>query len=124
MSNEDVVTKYEGLANEELTQVVVTDYDLTQAILSSHPEMAQDAGFELFDTDWAKRYWRNVLSEISGIKASDKLLSWATGASIAGVANLLIAYYQLPAVAFSAAVALTVILVRAAKAASASQPKP
>jgi hypothetical protein len=124
MSAEDISKLYENLSDEDLTQLLVADYDVTQAILSAYPEMAQDAGFELFDASWAKRYWRSIAAEITGIKASDKLLSWAVGATISGTASLLITYFGLPAVAFSSAVALAIIILRAAKNASKPAEKP
>ncbi len=115
MNVSEIVSKYENQSDAELTQTVVVNYDLTQAILASHPQMAQDAGFELFDPNWAKRYWRNIAGEITGINAYEKIYSWAVGASITNVATLLIDHYKLPAVALSAAVALAIILVRAAR---------
>lgn len=116
MDVDNVVAEYSTKSSAELADLVVKNYELSTAVVDAHPEMAQDAGFELFDTTWATRYWRKVASEVSGLKAADKLQSWAVSATIAGVANAIIAHYALPAVAVSAAVALAIILVRAAKA--------
>jgi hypothetical protein len=110
------VAEYATKSDAELADIVVGNYELSTAIAESHPEMAQDAGFECFDTSWATRYWRKVVAEVSGLKAADKVQSWAIGASISGVAKAIIDYYALPAVAVSAAVALAIILIRAAKA--------
>lgn len=123
MNTAEIASAYEHQSDDELTRIVVADYDLAQAILSAQPQMAQDAGFELFDADWAKRYWRNIVTELTGKSTSDKLYSWAMGASITSVANLLVQHYKLPAVALSAAVALAVILLRAAKASKAEGSK-
>lgn len=116
MDVDNVVAEYSTKSSAELADLVVKNYELSTAVVDAHPEMGQDAGFELFDTTWATRYWRKVASEVSGLKAADKLQSWAVSATIAGVANAIIAHYALPAVAVSAAVALAIILVRAAKA--------
>ena len=70
-----------------------------------------------------KRYWRNIVAEISGNSASDKLYSWAMGVSIASAANLVVQHYHLPAAALSSAVALAVILLRAARASKAEEGK-
>jgi hypothetical protein len=50
------------------------------------------------------------------LKGIDKVQNWAVGASISGIAKLIVDHYALPPVAISAAVALAIILVRAAKA--------
>ena len=116
MNIDTAVAEYSTKSSAELADIVVKSYELSTAIADAHPEMAQDAGFEWFDTTWATRYWRKVVSEVSGLKAADKVQSWAVSATISGVASAVIAHYALPAVAVSAAVALAIILVRAAKA--------
>lgn len=116
MDDAALIALYEHKAEGELTEAVVGSYELTQSILAAHPEMAQDAGFELFDRAWATRYWRSIVSEVSGIKPLDKVQGWAVGATISQLAALIVSYYALPAVALSAAVALAVILLRAAAA--------
>lgn len=116
MDTDDLIAAYAGKSDDELRDVVVKSDLLTRAIVASHPQMAQDAGFELFDQGWAKRYWRSVMAQISGIGAMDRVYSWAVGVSIAEVAKLILQHYTLPAVTMSAAVALAVMLVRAAKA--------
>src|SRR5690349_8126410 len=110
------VAEYTAKSSTELADIVVKNYELSTAIAEAHPEMAQDAGFEWFDTSWATRYWRKVASEVSGLKAADKVQSWAVNGTISGVATAIISHYALPAIAVSAAVALAIILVRAAKA--------
>jgi hypothetical protein len=110
-----LAAEYENRPYEDLAQRVVEDYELTEALLSAHPEIAQDAGFELFDRRWAQRYWRAVVSELTGIQASEKLQSWAVNATISGVATQLIDHFGLPGSAGAAAVALAVILLRAAR---------
>jgi hypothetical protein len=116
MDIDTAVAEYTRKSSTELADIVVKSYELSTAIAEAHPEMAQDAGFEWFDTSWATRYWRKVASEVSGLKAPDKVQSWAVNATISGVGTAIIAHYALPAVAVSAAVALAIILVRAAKA--------
>ena len=114
MNLDDIAAEYATKSDADLAQIVVANYDLSNSVVEAHPGMSQDAGFELFDAQWAKRYWRNLAAEISGLKALDKVQSWAVGASISGVAKLIIDHYSLPAAAVSAAVALAVILIRAA----------
>jgi hypothetical protein len=116
MDIDAAVAEYATKSSAELADIVVQNYELSTALAQSHPEMSQDAGFEWFDAGWAARYWRKIAAEISGLKAADKVQSWAIGASISGVAQAIIAFYGLPAVAVSASVALAIILVRAAKA--------
>ena len=123
MDLNDLVVSYGGKSDQELRQLAGGNYELTQAVLSSHSEMAQDAGFELFGQDWAKRYWKNVMAQVSGVRAINEVYKWAIGASIGEVAKLIIEHYSLPAAAASAAVALAIILVRAARA-SSEKPKP
>ncbi len=123
MDTNEIISKHEKCSDDELTQVVVGDYDLTQAILVSHPQMSQDAGFELFDVSWARRYWRNIIAEIKGINLADVAYSWVINASIENVAQLLIDYYNLPTAAFSAAVALAIIIIRAASASQQEEHK-
>jgi hypothetical protein len=101
--------------DEELAQIVVSDHDLSQRIVAMHPEMAQDAGFELFDGQWAKRYWRNIAGEITSIKSLEQLYAWAVGAEVDAAAKLVVDHYALPPGALPAAVALAIILIRAAR---------
>ena len=115
METTELLSKYEKLSNDDLTLIVQEDYDLTDAIMTHNPHMAQDAGFELFDSNWAKRYWRNILAEVRGIGIGDEVYKWAIGTSVASIAKLLISHYALPAAAFSAVVALVIVLIRAAK---------
>jgi hypothetical protein len=124
MNIAEMASGYEKLSDDELTQIVVANYDLSQKLIASHPEMAQDAGFELFDPSWAKRYWRTVVGEITGIKSLEDIYSWAISTSIVSIADLLVAHYQIPPAALSASVALAIILVRAARAALTSKDKP
>jgi hypothetical protein len=114
MNIAEMASSYERLSDDELTQIVVTNYDLSQKLVTSHPQMAQDAGFELFDPSWAKRYWRTIVGEITGIKTPNDISSWALSASIVKVTDLLIAHYQIPSAAHSTAVSLAIILLRAA----------
>jgi hypothetical protein len=114
----EVADQYSERPDDELIHVVVSNYDLTEAILSAHPEMAEDAGFELFDPEWARRYWKTLASDISGLQAGDKIQAWAVGATISGVAGSIITTFGLPAIAVSSAVALAIILVRAARSSS------
>jgi len=124
MQVEELSSQYASHSDEELAEIVNSSYDLADAIVTGHPEMSQDAGFELFDRGWAKRYWKTVLSDVSGLEGTDKLQAWAVNASIAGVANAIIVTFGLPAVAFSGAVALAVILLRAARSSGDAPPEP
>jgi hypothetical protein len=112
---ERLVDEYADRPDDELINTVVANYDLTDAIISTHPNMAQDAGFDLFDVQWARRYWRTLAADVSGLKLPDQVQSWAVSSTISGVAAAIITTYGLPAVAVSAAVALAVLLVRAAR---------
>jgi hypothetical protein len=110
----ELIEAYEEASDETLTQVVSANYDLTQSIIRAHPQMAQDAGFELFDPSWAKRYWHNIVSDVTGKTTLDEIGSWAVNASIGSLAELVASHYNLPNVAFPAAVGLSVMLIRAA----------
>jgi hypothetical protein len=112
---DELAAQYIDRDDQELINTVVANYELTDAIVSTHPNMAQDAGFDLFDARWARRYWRTLVSDVSGLKLPDKVQSWAVSSTISGVASAIITTYGLPAVAASAAVALAVLLVRAAR---------
>jgi hypothetical protein len=115
METNELITTLSDKSDDELRSLAAQNYELANALLMSHPEMAQDAGFELFGRDWANRYWRNVISQVSGIHAMDRVYSWAVGASISEVAKLIIQHYSLPAVAATSAVALAILLLRAAR---------
>jgi hypothetical protein len=114
MQLDDLVERYSSQSDDQLTRIVVASYELSDAVLTAHPNMAQDAGFDLFDVSWARRYWKNVVAEISGINVSDELYAWAIGESISHVAELVMTQYHLPAGALPAAVAFAIILTRAA----------
>jgi hypothetical protein len=118
----ELVVRYESGSDDELAAAVTADYDLTEAIVSAHPEMAQDAGFELFDREWAKRYWKTVVGEISGAGTTSEIRAWAMGATVSGVAEALISTFGLPPTVLPAAVALAFILIRAARSAPPDDP--
>src|SRR5439155_17065371 len=65
MDIDSAVAEYTTKSSTELADIVVKSYELNTAIAEAHPEMAQDAGFEWFDTSWATRYSRKVASEVS-----------------------------------------------------------
>jgi hypothetical protein len=113
---DNLAAEYEKKDDDELTEVVVSNYDLTEAIISAHPAMAQDAGFELFNREWAKRYWKTLVADVSGLKGAEKVQNWAISATISGTAAAIVATFGVPAIGVSAAVALAVILLRAARA--------
>ncbi|HJZ93967.1 MAG TPA: hypothetical protein VKE40_24040 [Gemmataceae bacterium] len=113
---DDPNVTYAAKSDDELREIIVANYELSQAVVNANPKMAQDAGFELFDRAWAKRYWASVVSQVSGITTPDRLYNWAVGATIGAVAKAITTYYLLPAAAVPAAVALAIVLVRAAKA--------
>jgi hypothetical protein len=119
---ESLVSQYADQPDDELVRTVVANYDLTEAIITSHPNMAQDAGFDLFDAQWARRYWRTLAADISDLRLPDKVQSWAVSSTISGIAAAIIGTYGLPAVAASAAVALAILLVRAARSENPSEP--
>lgn len=115
----ELARQYEGLSDDELAEAAASSYELTEAIMSAYPQMAQDAGFELFDRRWAQRYWRSLAHEFGAGEGSEQVKSWAVDATIAGVANLIVTSLGVPAIALSSAVALAVILLRAAKSSAA-----
>jgi hypothetical protein len=115
MDPDDLLPAYASKPDEELRSVIVAHSGLAQAIVAAHPEMAQDAGFELFDAAWARRYWRSVVAEVAGIDALNRVASWVVGASIGQLASLIAARFALPPPARPAAVALAVVLLRAAR---------
>jgi hypothetical protein len=112
----DLIKLYEAKSDNELARIVAANYAIAHTIVASNPQMAQDAGFELFDSDWAKRYWRSVVAQITGIKLADEVRSWAIGASIDQLVELIVEHYSLPPGALPAAVALAIILLKATKA--------
>lgn len=112
---EQLAAQYAERDDQDLINTVVANYELTDAIISTHPNIAQDAGFDFFDARWARRYWRTLASDVSGLHLQDKVQSWAVSSTISGIAGAIITTYGLPAVAASAAVALAVLLVRAAR---------
>jgi hypothetical protein len=116
----ELAKQYEGLSDDELAEAAASSYELTEAIMSAYPQMAQDAGFELFDRRWAQRYWRSLAHELGAGGGSEQLKSWAVDATIAGVANLIVVSLGVPAIALSSAVALAVILLRASKSSAAT----
>ena len=121
MNVEDLAVKYTTASEEELTRIVSEDYALGEAVVVSHPEMSQDAGFELFDRAWAQRYWKTIAKDISGAPAAE-VESWALNATIVTAANAIVVSFGLPAVALSGAVALAVLILRAARAAEHEDP--
>lgn len=112
----ELAMRYAKLSDEELAELAAASYELTEALMSAHPNMAQDAGFELFDRAWARRYWRAVLREARSNGDGGQLRMWAVGTTVAGLAELLVSTFGVPATAVSSAVALAIILTRAAKA--------
>src|SRR5262245_42525505 len=110
MQMNDLINAYGAKSDNELARIVAENYETAHVSVASNPQMAQYAGFELFDSCWAKRYWRNVVAQITGMRTLDEVKSWAIGASIDQLAQLIVDHYSLPPGALPAAVALAIIL--------------
>jgi hypothetical protein len=123
MDTQALASLYASYPDEDLTQVVSRDYDLAQAILEQNPDMAQDAGFALFDKTWSKRYWVHLVLQVKKLKTLDAAYAWAIGASIEPFANEIMAHYGLPHGSVPAAIALATIVLRAATASLGKEPR-
>ena len=115
---EKIAAEFSRLSDEQLAELAAGNYELTDAVMSAFPEMAQDAGFELFDRAWARRYWRAVVRQVAPDDLLDSAKQWGVEATVVGMANLLVTELGLPTVAVPAAVALSVIVIRAARQAA------
>lgn len=119
---DEIVASLSEYDDAELRTMIQQDAALSRAIFANMPALAEDAGYEPFSQSWIKRYWRNLLAEISG-KPIDILYEWALTASATSVATLLVQHFSLDVATYSAAIALAILLLRAA-AASKNGKKP
>lgn len=110
------VTRFDALSDSELRVVVQQDSELSQAIFFANPAFAREASWEPFSEEWVKRYAKAILAEISG-KPIDEALKWALALTGADLANFLVARFGISAASYPAAVALSILLIRAVIAA-------
>lgn len=106
--------EYETLSDRELEELVQSSFEVGEAIFLANPMYAEDAGFAPFSRDWVKRYWKSLLSQVSG-KPLDMVLEWALAATAAQVSAALVAAFGISVVSYPAAIALAVLLIRAAR---------
>lgn len=114
------VTTFDVLSDSQLRVMVQQDAELSQAIFLANPLFARDAAWEPFSEEWVKRYAKAVLTAISG-KPVDEALKWALALTGADLANFLIAHFGISAASYPAAVALSILLIRAMIAAQKKQ---
>lgn len=110
----DSMLEIETLSKPQLTVIVQADIQLTQAIVLANPIYSQETSYEPFDSDWFKKYFKKLLSEITG-KSLDLALEWALVATAIEVSEKIISTYGLDASSQPAALAMALLLIKAAK---------
>lgn len=113
----------EGQGNDELTALVQADLSFSELLLTSDSRLAEDASHEPFGPGWIKRFGTSLLSSISG-KPLDKALEWAMTVSALGVAQTIVDKYGISVISYPAAIALAILLLRAAAAELTGKDKP
>jgi hypothetical protein len=113
MSIEEQINELNMADNDWLRSILFESSIILENVILSNPDYSEDTGYEPFGEGWLKRYFKSILSDVSN-KATDDALSWALGASLYEVAVKLIDHYSLGATEYPAAIALAILLVRAA----------
>ena len=114
MIDEQQVDELETQESDDLRALIQNSVEVSEAVFLSDPVLAEDAGFEPFSSDWISRYWRSLGSQISG-KPIDQTLDWALKATAVQVSTALVVHFGISVVAYPAAIALAILLLRAAK---------
>jgi hypothetical protein len=78
------------------------------------PELSQELGLDLFQPEWIKRYGKRILAEVSGLPV-DEAFKWALSLSAVQLADHLSKHFNLSLAAWSSAIALAILLLRAAR---------
>ena len=104
-----------NMGGDALTALVQADLPFTELLLTSDSRFAEDAAHEPFGPGWIKRFGTSLLSNISG-KPLDKALEWALGVSALEVAQAIVDHYGVSVLSYPAAIALAILLLRAAGA--------
>ena len=99
---------------EALRDLVRQNVEVQEAVFFAHPEFAEDAQFSPFSGDWFRRYARSLAKEVSG-KPLDQALKWALAGTAVQVSATLVERYGITAASYPAAVALAILLIRAAQ---------
>jgi hypothetical protein len=100
--------------DDTLHALLQRNVQIADAVFVALPDIAQDAGFDVFGKEWMRRYWRRILSEVSSTPV-DELYKWALAETAVDLSNNLISYFGLDVHSFPAAVALAILLLRIAK---------
>lgn len=111
----DQVDALGSQSGDALTKLVQADRQFTEIVLASDSRFAEDAAHEPFGPGWIKRFGTSLLSNISG-KPLDKALEWAVTVSALGVAQAIVESYGISVISYPAAIALAILLLRAASA--------
>lgn len=114
MLDEKIVVKLEKETDEKLRYIIANNPVLIEDIILSDPIYSEENGFEPFSSEWIKRYFRNLLSDITN-KSMDDALSWALAASVYDVSLKIIDHFGVNVMDYPAAVALAILLIRSAK---------
>ncbi|WP_047495402.1 hypothetical protein [Terriglobus sp. TAA 43] len=118
--DDEIVASLDQKGDSDLQILVQQNMRLSRAIFADMPALAIDAGYEPFSKDWMNSYWRSLLIQISG-KPVDKIFEWALKTGAASIAALLLQRFGLDLAEYSAAIALAILLLRAASAANKEQ---
>jgi len=113
----------ENKSGDALTALVQADLPFTELLLASDSRFAEDAAHEPFGPGWIKRFGSSLLSTISG-KPLDKALEWALSVSALEIAQAIVDNYGISVISYPAAIALAILLLRAAVAELGDKDKP
>jgi hypothetical protein len=115
--DEHLVSEFEAKDDAALREVVQRSDELSEALLMKMPELSQELGLDLFQPEWIRRYGKRILAEVSG-QPVDLAFKWALGLTALQVAEYLSKHLNLSVAAWSSAIALAILLLRAARAPS------
>lgn len=115
--------EYRQKLDDDLSVVAQKDYNLTQAVLEKDPYLAQEVKYRLFDKDWMKMYWKNIVADVKGIDISEVVTVVLVEETIKEFTIELMKFYQLPELTTSGALALTILIFRAAQKSGKSKEK-
>jgi hypothetical protein len=112
MLSKEQVNNLETADDEKLRSILFESSIVLESVILSNPDYSEDTGYEPFGNEWIKRYFKSILSEVSG-KTTDDALSWALAASLYDIANKVIGHYSISVTDYPGAIALAILLVRA-----------
>ena len=105
----------ETLTDDALLAILSGDSAFIESVILEIPAISAEPGFSLMSAEWIQRYWKTIVGTLKPALTDDKILKWSMETSAAGLSVMISQHFGLPEPSTPAAIALAVLILRAAK---------